>query len=191
MSMADLFLALVHYPVYNRNMKVITSSVTNFDIHDIARTAKTYNIKKYFLIHPQKNQAELIEKVISYWQEEPAKSYNPDRSKALSIVECKETIEEAINEIVALTGKKPITVATDAGTYPNNVGYRKMRETIQEGDAPILLLFGTAFGVDKETMASFDYILEPVYGCCDYNHLCVRSAVAIILDRLAGEAWWQ
>ena len=42
-----------------------------------------------------------------------------------------------------------------------------------------------------EAMKKFDYILEPVYGSCDYNHLCVRSAVAIILDRLAGEAWWE
>jgi hypothetical protein len=40
-------------------------------------------------------------------------------------------------------------------------------------------------------MKKFDYILEPVYGPGEYNHLSVRSAVAIILDRLAGEAWWK
>ena len=50
---------------------------------------------------------------------------------------------------------------------------------------------GTGFGIEAEAMKKFDYILEPVYGSCDYNHLCVRSAVAIILDRLAGEAWWE
>ena len=38
-------------------------------------------------------------------------------------------------------------------------------------------------------MKSFEYKVEPIYGPSNYNHLCVRSAVAIILDRLAGEAW--
>lgn len=43
----------------------------------------------------------------------------------------------------------------------------------------------------REMMEKFDYILEPIHGTGEYNHLSVRSAVAIILDRLAGEAWWQ
>lgn len=40
-------------------------------------------------------------------------------------------------------------------------------------------------------MKQFDYIVEPIYGAGSYNHLCVRSAVAIILDRLLGEPWWN
>ena len=43
----------------------------------------------------------------------------------------------------------------------------------------------------NEVMEKFDYILEPIYGPCDYNHLPVRAAVAIILDRLLGELWWE
>lgn len=43
----------------------------------------------------------------------------------------------------------------------------------------------------KEMMKQFDYIVEPIYGAGTYNHLCVRSAVAIILDRLLGEPWWN
>jgi len=31
------------------------------------------------------------------------------------------------------------------------------------------------------------YILEPIRGNAKYNHLSVRSAVSIILDRLLGE----
>ena len=50
--MANLYLGLVHYPIYNKNMQVIATAVTNFDIHDISRTARTYDVKKYFLIHP-------------------------------------------------------------------------------------------------------------------------------------------
>ena len=32
-----------------------------------------------------------------------------------------------------------------------------------------------------------DYILEPIRANSKYNHLSVREAVAIILDRLFGE----
>jgi len=40
-------------------------------------------------------------------------------------------------------------------------------------------------------MARCDYILEPVSGASDYNHLSVRSAVSIIMDRLLGEFWFK
>jgi len=32
-----------------------------------------------------------------------------------------------------------------------------------------------------------DMLLEPIEGYTDYNHLSVRSAAAIILDRLLGK----
>jgi hypothetical protein len=49
-----------------------------------------------------------------------------------------------------------------------------------------LLIFGTAWGLPENFIAEADYILNPVIGNTDYNHLSVRSAVAIILDRLFG-----
>ena len=190
-KMADLFVGLVHYPIYNKRMQVIATAVTNFDIHDIARTARTYDVKKYFLIHPHNAQKEIIQKIIGYWQHGFGRVYNPDRSEALDRVAYVADIAAAIDEVRKMTGKEPVTVTTDARVYPNTISYRKARSMLQNGDRPLLVLFGTGFGIEKETMAAFDYILEPVYGPSNYNHLCVRSAVAIILDRLAGEAWWQ
>ena len=84
--MANLYLGLVHYPIYNKNMQVIATAVTNFDIHDIARTARTYDVKKYFLIHPLEVQAAIIKKITDYWQEGYGKIYNPDRNNALERV---------------------------------------------------------------------------------------------------------
>ena len=190
-KMADLFVGLVHYPIYNKRMQVIATAVTNFDIHDIARTARTYDVKKYFLIHPHNAQKEIIQKIIGYWQHGFGRVYNPDRSEALDRVAYVADIAAAIDEVRKMTGKEPVTVTTDARVYPNTISYRKARGMLQEGDRPLLVLFGTGSGMEKETMAAFDYILEPIYGPSNYNHLCVRSAVAIILDRLAGEAWWQ
>lgn len=189
--MANLYLGLVHYPIYNRNMDVIATAVTNFDIHDISRTARTYDIKKYYLIHPLEVQAEIIKSVTDYWQNGYGKKYNPDRNNALKITEYSENIEKTIKDIENIEGVKPIIITTDARTYPNTATYKKVRAMIKDDDRPILLLFGTGFGIEKEVMKSFDYILEPIYGAGNYNHLCVRSAVAIILDRLVGENWWE
>ena len=172
-------------------MNIIAGAVTNFDIHDISRTCRTYNVKRYYIIHPLDVQKEIISKILNYWQEGYGKVYNPDRADALACVSWQKDIESAALDVEAQTGKKPYIVTTDARIYPNTVSYTFMRKQLQEGDRPILLLFGTGFGIEAETMKSFDYILEPVYGPCDYNHLCVRSAAAIILDRLAGEAWWE
>lgn len=189
--MADLYVGLVHYPIYNKRMQVIAGAVTNFDIHDISRTCRTYDVRRYYIIHPLDVQRDIIKKIIGYWQEGYGRTYNPDRSDALDIVCWQADIEAAASDIEAQCGKRPYIVTTDARIYPNTVSYGFMRKQLQEGDRPILLLFGTGFGIEAETMSKFDYILEPIYGACDYNHLCVRSAAAIILDRLAGESWWE
>lgn len=189
--MADLFVGLVHYPIYNKRMHVIASAVTNFDIHDISRTCRTYDVRRYYIIHPLDVQRDIIKKIIGYWQEGYGRTYNPDRSNALDIVCWQADIEAAAQDIETQTGKRPYIVTTDARIYPNTVSYGFMRKQLKEGDRPILLLFGTGFGIEAETMSKFDYVLEPIYGACDYNHLCVRSAAAIILDRLAGETWWE
>lgn len=189
--MANLYLGLVHYPIYNKNMQVIATAVTNFDIHDISRTARTYDVKKYFLIHPLQVQAKIIKKITSYWQQGYGKIYNPDRHNALERVVYTPSIASAIAAVTELEGRAPATITTDARRYPNTVTYGFVRELLQTGEQPILLLFGTGYGMEQDTMNGFDYVLEPIYGPCDYNHLCVRSAAAIILDRLTGEAWWE
>jgi hypothetical protein len=183
-------------------METITTSITNLDIHDIARTAITYQLEKYYVIHPLPTQHQLIQEIIDYWQSGYGAQYNPDRKKALEIVELQNSIADVKAVIAEKYGAEPYTVVTDARTYPNTVSYHDLREKIfAEGSAgetsthnqerDFLLLFGTGWGMIKEVMESADFVLEPIYGRGDYNHLCVRSAVAIILDRLMGETWWK
>ena len=189
--MSELYLALVHYPVYNKNMQIVTTAVTNFDIHDIARSAATYDVKRYYIVHPNPTQKEIVDKILDYWQNGYGRVYNPDRNQALESVSLKEDIASAVNDIENITGKKPIVVTTDAREYPNTVSYVKIKEIVKNENRPLLVIFGTGWGIEEKTMAGFDYILEPIRGASDYNHLCVRSAAAIILDRLAGENWWE
>lgn len=185
-----VYIGLLHYPIYNKNMEVISTSITNLDIHDIARTSRTYDVSRYFIIHPLETQRRLIEDILGYWQEGYGAEYNPDRREAFGRVRLISTLEEAVGEIQAETGFKPYVVTTDARIYPNTVSYREMKSKLATGH-PCLIIFGTGFGIEKETMMSTDFILEPIYGPCDYNHLSVRSAAAIILDRLLGEQWWS
>jgi hypothetical protein len=51
---------------------------------------------------------------------------------------------------------------------------------------PVLLLFGTGWGLTEEVLAAADRRLEPIQGAGDFNHLSVRAACAITLDRLLG-----
>ncbi len=190
MNQPNIFIGLLHYPVYNKNMEIISTSVTNLDIHDIARTACTYNVRKYYIIHPLETQRVLVQDVLNYWQNGYGARYNQDRKTAFERVALISSLEDTIEQIRRETGEKPITVTTDARVYPNTVSYGQMREQMLDG-RPYLILFGTGWGIEKETMQKTDYILEPIYGPWDYNHLSVRSAVAIILDRLLGENWWN
>ena len=57
---------------------------------------------------------------------------------------------------------------------------------IKDSNQPYLLIFGTGWGLTETVFSRADVVLEPVRGPGSYNHLSVRSAVAIILDRLFG-----
>jgi hypothetical protein len=53
---------------------------------------------------------------------------------------------------------------------------------------PVLVVFGTGWGLAPTVVESADALLEPVRGVREeYNHLSVRAACAIILDRLLGK----
>ena len=186
-----LYIGLVHYPIYNKNGEIITTAITNFDIHDIARTARTYGVKRYFVIHHIDSQIKLAEEIIAHWQTGYGSTYNPDRREAFAILAFSASIEQAAQTIANETGADPLIVTTDARPQANTLTYPSARQLITAGDRPVLLLFGTGWGIEESVMARFDYILEPIHGPADYNHLPVRAAAAIILDRLTGETWWQ
>ncbi len=189
--MPQLYIGLVHYPIYNKHGEVITTALTNYDIHDIARSATTYAVRKYFIIHPIQSQRELAREIMAHWQTGAGSMYNPDRKDAFAGIELVEDIAAVIKQIEEEKGKRPLIITTDARTYPQTVSYAEIRRRMRENDDPWLLLFGTGYGMTETMMQQFDYILAPIYGAGEYNHLCVRAAAAIILDRLLGAEWWK
>ena len=183
--MPNLYVALTHYPVVDKRGDIITSAVTNLDLHDIARAAKTYGVKSYYVVTPLVDQQGLVQKIISHWTNGSGAVYNPARRSALELIKIKDTIADVVEDIKDIEKVYPKTVVTCARRYPTSTGYQEFREILKSGK-PHLLVFGTAWGLAESFISEADYTLEPILGPTDYNHLSVRTAAGIILDRLLG-----
>ncbi|MCP5464875.1 MAG: RNA methyltransferase [Deltaproteobacteria bacterium] len=184
--MADLYVALVHHPILNKGGQVVTTSVTNFDLHDLARNCRTFDVKKLFIVTPSEPQLAMVDYIKEYWHDGWGASYNPDRKQAFDILQGAPSVENTTLTIKELSGTSPVLVATTAKKHEKSVAYTGVRELLK-GQKPVLLIFGTGHGLTEEFLNSTDQILDPIYGASDYNHLPVRSAVAIILDRLRSQ----
>ncbi len=186
MIMANIYIALVHYPVLNKNEEKIVTSVTNLDIHDISRSAFTYGIKNFFIITPDPEQHKIVQRVTDFWETNSGLMYNPMRVEALSIVKLSTSIDETINAITTQEGIRPLLVTTTAREMQKQISFRCLG-TFSKQATPILILFGTGYGLIDEVHSCADYVLAPIRGKGSYNHLSVRSAVAIVLDRVTSE----
>lgn len=183
----QLYIALVHHPVVDKNGATIASAVTNLDLHDIARACRTYGVKGYYVITPLEDQQVLVERILSHWLIGQGGTYNPKRRQALDLIRLKATFGEMLGDIQTAHGCPPVTVVTTARPDMGNLSYTRLRAMLAGDTAPVVLAFGTAWGLSSTFMADADYILDPLVGSGTYNHLSVRSAVAIMLDRLLGK----
>jgi hypothetical protein len=176
-------IALVHHPVLDRRGDVVTSAVTNLDIHDLARLAATYNLSRYYLVTPAVEQQTLASRIVEHWQKGAGASYNPDRCQALHCLRIMNSLDEALDDWRSLAGPESLAVLTGA-RHQDGVDYPDARTLAAEH--PVMLVFGTGHGLAPEVYASDRPCLAPVRAS-QYNHLSVRTAAAIILDRLIGE----
>ncbi len=182
----NIYLGLVHNPVCDKFSNIITTSITNMDIHDISRTCKTFGIKRYFIINPLESQKNFLDRVLDFWNSQIAKDYNKNRSEALSLVDFAYTIDSAIEKIKKQENDLPIIVTTTANDMQGQIDFEHLKLNLNE--KPVLILFGTGNGLCRNIHLRADFILKPIKGINKkYNHLSVRSAVAIILDRLFSE----
>ncbi len=183
---SNLYIGLVHHPVYDKRRDIVASAVTNFDIHDIARCARTFGLGGFVVITPLESQVQLVERIIRHWVQGVGSVYNPTRKESLSLVSVCRSIDEADRELTIQWGKKVKRIATGAFSHPKNIGFEPLKKLMVEEENLFFLLFGTGWGLTQEVKDRSDYVLAPIEGR-GYNHLSVRSAVAIILDRLLGE----
>ena len=115
---SPLYVGLVHYPIYDKNFNVIATAITNYDLHDISRSAKTYGVKKYFIIHHIPGQLDMVHKIMDFWESPVGRNYNGYRTQAFDIVDIRPSIEAAVEAVTAAEGKRPYVVTTDARPMP-------------------------------------------------------------------------
>jgi hypothetical protein len=186
MNKPPIFLALVHYPVYNKRGEIITTSITNLDLHDISRSCITFGVKNFFIVTPLSSQQEMLARIIDFWNSEAAKNYNPHRALALNLVQIADSLADVKNMIIKQESSDPVLVGTTANITRHQISYGDFRDFYQSANNPVLLIFGTGNGLAQEVLTDCNLILQPIDGTNQYNHLSVRSAAAIILDRLTS-----
>jgi hypothetical protein len=181
---STVYCALVHHPVVDRQGEEVTTSVTNLDVHDIARSARTYGLKGYFVVSPIEAQHPVVQRIVDHWCSGAGRHRFPERGEAIALVRVCLSVDDAIAEIQAEEGKTPRLVVTSAKAGPNRTSYAEEAELLRAGSQPTLLLFGTGHGLSDRVLKRADACLEPIQGPSNFNHLSVRAAVAITLDRL-------
>ncbi|HHV02198.1 MAG TPA: RNA methyltransferase [Defluviitoga tunisiensis] len=182
-----IYVALIHYPILKKDGSIVSTAVTNFDIHDISRTCRAYNIKNFFLVSNLPSQQKIVDRVLEYWTKGFGSEYNPNRKDALDIFKMESYLEDVISVIEETELEKPKIVFTSAKPRKNVIRFDELSRKIRECESPFLILFGTGWGMPEEIREITDYDLEPIRINSDFNHLSVRAAVAITLDRLIGE----
>ena len=179
-------IALMHDSVCDKKGYVSVTSVANADIHDIARCARTFDLEKFYIVTPIIKQRILVEKIVDHWRLGYGHLYNPFRMEAFSLIDLKRSLDEVIENMESVFGKPPRIVLTGAGLKGSLISFAELREKISEKKEPYLILFGTGWGFSEKIFPMVHHFLAPIRGVDAYNHLSVRSAVAIILDRLLG-----
>lgn len=184
------YVALLHGDMNLKEGRVGSTSVTSIDIHDIARSGATYDIKNFFVVTPLKDQQALVQTMIDFWLDDAVGgAYNEHRHYALKRVRLEFDLDGVIDQIEKKEGKKPIIIGTSARDKDMNNALTYFDQSkVWNHDRPVLFLFGTGSGMSDKLLDRCDYMLLPVKGLSSFNHLSVRSAAAIILDKWLGIA---
>jgi hypothetical protein len=186
-DVADLFLALIHHPVFNRHGSIVTSAITSLDLHDIARSARTYGVRAMYVVHPVAEQRQFAVRVLDHWRLDYGRLYDSRRREALDLVEVVDTLDAALEGAKMIAQTCPLLVYTSAQVKGDGTSYCELKKKLDNPKGqPMMLMFGTGFGLAPAVRERADIVLDSVRGRGDYNHLSVRAAASVILDRLAG-----
>ena len=187
---APVYAALLHHSMVDKRGKQVTTSITNLDIHDISRSARTYGLSGYYLVNPEAEQHRVANRILQHWNAGGGRDYNPDRTEAFRLIRIVSWLGDAIAEVEKAGGTRPLVVMTTAravtGTRP--MSFAALRERVEAGTQPILLVFGTGWGIEQSLLQTADAVLEPIRPHRDshYLHLSVRAAAVTVFDRLLG-----
>ncbi|MCK4650549.1 tRNA (guanosine(37)-N1)-methyltransferase TrmD [Candidatus Babeliales bacterium] len=183
------YVALMHTQVLVQDGVVGNSSIASLDIHDIARSCATYDVKNYFIVTPLKDQQNILNSFLQFWRSDEGKEYNLSRYQAIEKVVPSLSLSVVMDYIKKKEDADPIIISTSARF--KDFENKKWIDFFSQGrifkkNRPVLILFGTGQGLCDQIIEKSDFLLQPVIGLTNYNHLSVRSAASIVLDRWLG-----
>lgn len=139
-----------------------------------------------YVVHPLAGQRDFASRVLDHWRLDYGRLYDSRRREALDLVEVVQDLEAAMKASETVARASPLLVYTSASAS-GGASYAQLRSKLEDGTGPpLMLMFGTGFGLAPAMRERADIILDAVRGPGDYNHLSVRAAASVILDRLAG-----
>lgn len=187
----NLSIVLVHHPVLDRDGKTVTTAITNLDLHDMARSARAFGLAAMFVVHPIEAQRQLAESIRAHWVTGTGKRRIPDRAEAMAVLRIVPALEDVYAALGGDAGRDGVEVWTTAAKAGAGATarYSEARARLAEATKPIALLFGTGWGLARDLIDGADLRIEPIRASAPtgYNHISVRAACAISLDRLLGE----
>lgn len=172
------YVGLLHWPCLDKNGEEIATAITNLDLHDCARVCLTYGIDTLYIVHPYQAQLDFAKKIMDHWLKGFGGEYNPIRKRAFEIIRLVRDIEE----IGQQTGARMI--GTTATRLDDCISWADAAKLVSEKD--VCVLFGTGWGIAPRLLKTLDDVIEPIESGGDFNHLSVRSAVSIAIDRISG-----
>jgi len=173
-----LYVTLLHWPCLDINGREVATAITNMDIHDCSRVCLTYGVNKLYIVHPYQTQLDLAQRIMDHWLKGFGGAYNPLRKKAFEVIRLAKDLDEVKRETGAYT------LATTAHYHNGSISWDKVRDLSKEMN--VQLVFGTGWGLAPQVFSKVDDVVEPVRAGGGYNHMSVRAAVAIAIDRVLG-----
>lgn len=182
--MRNVCAVLIHHPILDKQRTVVTGAITNLDLHDISRSAHTYGLSAYYIAHPIAAQRELAARVREHWLTGSGSRRIPDRVPPMRDLRIVSSLDDALAD----SGPGTELWVTSANASGQCLGHDEARACLKLGGPPVLIVFGTGWGLADEVMTRATQMLAPIRSPREdgFNHLSVRAAAAIIFDRLLG-----
>ena len=111
------YVALMHNNIRLKDKRVGATSVTSLDMHDIARSSRTYGFSGYSVVTSLQDQQKIMKTILDFWSEHsPGGTYNSNRHEAIKHVSIEDDLDSVIKGIEKTEGKTPIIIGTSART---------------------------------------------------------------------------
>jgi len=177
-----LDLALVHHPVKNRHGEIIAATSQEFDIMDAARLGLTYGVRRLYIVQTIPAQRAMVERLIEHGRSSDRDVAARGSFERTALVS---SVSEALSRSSAAFGVRPEVWSTSARPVGTRLSWPAARRRLAEG-VPALVLIGKAWGLAPDVFEASDMCLDAIDPGTGFNHLSVRAAMAIIVDRLMG-----